>query len=167
MSLEAGYNWQIKNYVLGLAADANWINSAHSSGTAYHDGDTVVAKSDIAVSKVDFLSTIRARLGYVVSDNILLYGTGGLAIVRFSGGWNDTDYPDAGNKTSDVQWAIGWAAGAGADYRLNERWFLRGEYLHVEAHADLVTFNIPESETYGQRNSLDQDMFRFGVYYKF
>jgi outer membrane immunogenic protein len=158
-SLEAGYNWQINNYVLGVAVDINRLSSKHSSSAYYKD-------TDIMSLDVDYLGTLRARLGYAVSSNMLVYGTGGLAIARYTGGFADAEYTP-GDKTSDSQWALGWVAGAGVDYRLTQNWFVRGEYLHVATSADLSTFEIGEAESYTQKSSLTQDMFKAGIFYQF
>ncbi len=160
-SLETGYNWQSRDYVFGIAADISRLNSKSTSAT------TSPLTADTMSIQGDYLSTIRARLGYAVTGSTLLYGTGGLAIVRFSGGYLDVGTPDPGNKLSDTQWGIGWTAGAGIDYRLAQNWFLRGEYLHVSASANLSTNNIPEVEAYTQVSSLQQDLFKLGIFYQF
>jgi outer membrane immunogenic protein len=165
-SLEAGYNWQRGNYVLGAAIDISKLSVKQSSGTAWMDGLDAVPDTDTASVSVDYVATLRARLGYAVSNNLLLYGTGGLAAVRFTGGYYDTD-AIAGDKTSDTQWALGWAAGAGADYRIAQNWFVRGEYLHVAASTRLVTYVRSENETYSVLNKFDSDMFKLGVFYQF
>jgi outer membrane immunogenic protein len=161
-SIEAGYNWQFNNYVVGAAVDISRLSSKHTSGTANND----VTATDIMSSNVDYLGTLRARLGYVVTSNMLVYGTGGLAVARYTGGYADSDYTP-GDKSSDSQWGLGWVAGAGVDYRLTQNWFVRGEYLHVSTSANLSTFEITEVERYTQKSSLTQDMFKAGIFYQF
>jgi outer membrane immunogenic protein len=172
VSVEAGYNWQIGSYVVGVAADMSWLNSKQKTGVSYLDGDTVYSNDPNSMSsKVDYLGLIRARLGYAVRDNVLLYGTGGLAVARYRGGFNDLpgdgDYPAGSVKSSDTSWGLGWVAGAGVDYLLTEHWIIRGEYLHVDTSTTLSTYNAYESEQYAQLSKLQQDIVRFGLYYKF
>ena len=60
-SLEAGYNWQIQNYVVGVAVDITRLSSKHTSGAGYDEG-THYSDPDTMSSNVDYLGTLRARL---------------------------------------------------------------------------------------------------------
>jgi outer membrane immunogenic protein len=70
-----------------------------------------------------------------VWDNLLAYGTGGLALghfqssfaqtVSFSPGY-DTVYTAGGGAE------FGWVAGAGLEYKLLDHLLLRAEYLHYD-----------------------------------
>ncbi len=161
-SIEMGYDWQLGLYVLGLAADLNAVSARHNSGTADYEGPD----TDTIIGKVDYFGTIRARAGVTFQNNLLLYGTGGLALSRIKGGYYDSD-GGAGEKTSDSAWGLGWAAGAGVDYRFREHWIFRAEYLHVSTSANLSTFSVEEQEVYAVKTFLDQDIGRFGILYKF
>src|SRR3954453_18962233 len=63
-----GYNWQFGTIVAGIEADGAWADISNSVTVAG------ITSSD----KVQALSTIRGRIG-VAFDQVLLYGTGGLA----------------------------------------------------------------------------------------
>jgi outer membrane immunogenic protein len=88
-------------------------------------------------SKVDWYGTVRARLGLVPFDRLLLYGTGGLAYGKvetsklessvFSGGIANRLWQ--GN-SSEIKW--GWTVGAGAEYALTPQVAVRMEYLYVD-----------------------------------
>jgi outer membrane immunogenic protein len=168
-SAEAGYNWQIGRYVLGIAVDLNWLNSSHTSRVGYIDGGELILDSvDIMRNKVEYLSTFRGRLGYAAANDILLYGTGGLAIARFKGGYDDLpQHGDGASNPYDTEWGVGWAAGAGVDYRLSTHWLGRAEYLHVETSAKLTSYCPSETEQFVQISKLQQDMVRFGLLYQF
>jgi outer membrane immunogenic protein len=165
-TVEAGYNWQHGDYVIGAVIDFGRLNAKHSSGTAYMQDSDVVPDTDTASLAADWFGTVRARLGYAAGSNLLIYGTGGVAAVRLTGGFVDTDAV-AGDTTSDTSWALGWAAGAGADYRISQNWFIRGEYLHVSASTKLVTYVVDENEAYSVKSTFDSDMFKAGLFYKF
>jgi outer membrane immunogenic protein len=103
-----GYNWQFGTIVAGVEADNN---SATVSGVT-------------ATAKIDALATVRGRVG-VAFDHVLLYGTGGLALV-------DTKVTATNGvlTLSDSKSQTGWAAGAGIEWMFLPRWSLKAEYLY-------------------------------------
>jgi outer membrane immunogenic protein len=128
--VEAGYNWQINSFVLGLEADMNWL-----SGTATRNltlvGIPGLTAGDVMtnMTHVPFLATVRPRLG-VTFDHALLYVTGGLAI----GTLQTTDSflslsPATVTQSSSL---AGWTVGGGLEYAITRNWSVKGEYLHVD-----------------------------------
>lgn len=113
-----GYNYQFdNNLVLGAEGDLGY------SGVK-GDNVGVEAKSGLEGS-------LRARLGYAVTPDVLLYGTAGGAgqRVKVSDGTYD-----------DTNTALGWTAGAGADIKLTEAVFGRVEYRYTDLGTD--TYNL-------------------------
>jgi len=84
-----GRNWQSGLIVYGLEADISLSGMDH----------------------VDWIATIRGRVGYLISPNILLYGTAGLGLVDFGSTETDLVY------------------GAGIEGKLTPTTTLRLEYL--------------------------------------
>jgi outer membrane immunogenic protein len=80
----------------------------------------VSATSDEA--KLEWFGTVRGRVGYLLNDGLLLYGTGGLALgqisasdnVNVSAAINGFQYNPLGQSKTN----IGFAAGAGVEGRL-------------------------------------------------
>jgi outer membrane immunogenic protein len=82
---QIGYNWQFANWVAGLETDLQGIAHHEESGSFF----TVVPQpafpafplaSAATVSRsLDYLGTVRGRLGWTPAGNWLRYGTGGLA----------------------------------------------------------------------------------------
>jgi len=71
---QIGYNWQNGPIVYGLEADVSYAD---------------ISDSIFGVElSVDLLATARGRLGYLITPNILVYGTAGFGIVSFSGSVN-------------------------------------------------------------------------------
>jgi outer membrane immunogenic protein len=70
------------------------------------------------------LATVRGRIG-VAFDQVLLYGTGGLALAdsKFSAS-------GLGITLSDTKTQTGWTAGAGVEWMFLPRWSLKAEYLY-------------------------------------
>ena len=100
---------------------------------------------------ISWFGTVRGRLGYLVNDQVLLYGTGGLAYgrVEVSGVTNvngttfdigsQTSSPFAASGTSAFSASgvnIGWTAGGGIEGKfaswLPPNWTWKLEYLYVD-----------------------------------
>ena len=78
---QAGYNWQFSSLVLGLEGDisiADWSRTTTVFDEPL-DGFGVAADAiGRATAQIDMLASVRGRLG-MAFDNILVYGTGGVA----------------------------------------------------------------------------------------
>lgn len=106
-----GYNWQQDNFVYGAEADLGY------NGTKGSDNG-LSAKTGIEGS-------LRARLGYAVTPEILLYGTGGLAA-------KDQKIDDSVTGVNDNKAMLGWTAGAGTDIKITDNVFGRVEYRYTD-----------------------------------
>lgn len=149
-----GYNWQISNFVAGLEADISngpkGITRRGTSGPYWHCG-TGDCDADIT-----YYGTVRARFGYAI-NRTLIYGTGGFAYGRSSGGIFDSDQQGHGMNT-------GWTLGGGAEYAFTQHIVARAEYLHVDLG------DIKFGEGYGGsrfRGHGSFDTVRVGIAYKF
>jgi len=131
---QIGYNWQFGATVIGLEADFDGTTlskSASFTSAATVLGTTLTTSAN---AKLDYLGTVRGRLGFVPMDRLLIYGTGGLA------------YGDVKTTTSVVPNAVpgglwsgssssvrtGYAVGAGLEYAVTNNFTLRGEYLYYD-----------------------------------
>lgn len=118
----AGYNYQIGSFVVGAEADAEYANT--SGG--FHDDLTGAGAGR---AKVKGMGSLRARAGFVVFDNALLYVTGGLALVR-----TDYTYSRLINDPVDENFSknrLGWTVGGGVEYNITSNLFVRGEYRYT------------------------------------
>jgi outer membrane immunogenic protein len=104
-----GYQWQQENFVYGAEADLGYNGVKGSSAG-------VEAKGGLEGS-------LRARLGYAITPEILLYGTGGLAAKN--------QKIDNGI-TSDSKAMVGWTAGVGTDIKITDNVFGRVEYRYTD-----------------------------------
>jgi outer membrane immunogenic protein len=139
----AGYDFQISpKVVLGIVGDIGWMHGDAGYRVERAFGD--VAKVDFdqgtpdelgyPVAELDLtqLVTVRGRLGYLVSPNVMLYGTGGVAV-----GWVDASLKCVGcgpaflSESADETY-IGYAVGGGAEYRFADNWSAGLEYLYVD-----------------------------------
>jgi outer membrane immunogenic protein len=82
--VQAGYNWQSGSLVFGIEGDisfTDWDDSGVILDADLGDFDGRFEGTDALVTAradVDFLASIRGRVGYAF-DSVLLYGTGGVA----------------------------------------------------------------------------------------
>lgn len=104
---QLGLDWQSGNLVLGAEADLAW---AGMNADEDHSGDGDV---------VDYLGSARLRAGAAL-DRFLVYGTGGLGVAGISDPLDD----DPG------ELELGWTAGAGGEYLLNDRMSVGVQYQH-------------------------------------
>lgn len=137
--ISAGYNWQVEQVVFGIEAD---LNALSLSGTMKKDVtgvfDDLDPGSDLKVIdkvnyNIDAFGTLRGRLGFAI-DNVMVYGTGGLAYGHMQADSEVYGQDSAGSttwKTSESDWNLGWTVGGGIEYGI-DRWSLGLEYLYVD-----------------------------------
>jgi outer membrane immunogenic protein len=174
---QAGANWQWRRYVGGLEIDqsATGIRGSSASRVATDPIFFPLPVSGAMADKFDLLGSARARLGYLVRPDILIYGTGGLAWTRYV--QTLTNQNDTLTINSMPSWRAGWVAGVGGQMRLwNSNWLGRVEYLHYDfgnSSAQSVGFIDPLSPTgldverLTTSGRLTADVLRAGVDYKF
>jgi len=147
---QAGYNFQFYNaFVVGLEADIQGIAGSSSSGNAVtaapstspiEDPSTAV-RSSTASKRLDYLGTVRGRLGYLFTPTLLVYATGGLAYggANLSASYFATDVgafsPFAvpvfgGSSYSDTR--VGWTVGGGLEWMFMPNWSAKLEYLYYD-----------------------------------
>lgn len=132
-----GYNFQSDALVFGIEGDFSW--------TDFKDSHT---ESDEEIGKVEFLASVRARLGYAM-DNVLVYATGGVAFTdatfetKQHGNDDEVDFKD-----------IGGVVGAGVEYGISESFSLRAEglYYFFGEEQDISDFH---SSSEGEEIELD------------
>jgi outer membrane immunogenic protein len=176
--MHAGFNWQSGAVVGGLEGDLSFTDIKGSSFNAASALTTFSANSLTAANSgaFDMLGSGRGRLGYLVSPNVLLYGTGGLAWTRFVDNNDSTalsvNIPPPGSfgingSISTPSWRFGWVAGLGVETRLfDSNWLARVEYLHYDFgnSGSSANSNSLSSLTTG---NLTLDVVRAGISYKF
>jgi len=147
-----GYNYQINNWVLGAEADigralrdSKSVIGIPGTGT----GIALVAGTNLSQTTIDMTwdGSLRARAGYLVAPDVLVYGTGGIAFQHVGEtilcsafdpaptGCGLAGSPDVGSAVNTT--LTGWTVGGGIEERLGRHWMLRGEYRY----SDFGTFN--------------------------
>jgi opacity protein-like surface antigen len=179
----AGYNWQWgQRGIVGLEIDYSAADIKRTQGVTANFTDCCeFVGTRTLQSKLDSLASARARVGFLVGPEFLLYATGGAA-------WGHTKFTDTVVRNGGMTLGIvdsrasanhfGWVAGAGAEWKLwGTGMMLRVEYLHYDfgsaslafdttvtrsGHAPFkdTSFNLPLER-------LTTDVVRGGVSYKF
>lgn len=147
LGAHAGFNYQFNRIVLGLEADWFWLgdrsSSTFSTTEPVSNGGTAGTRTtDVTVyGGVESMFTVRPRVGVAVTDRLLLFGTGGLAIGDTSiGSFADIAeaYTDPNKSAAaawdggDSGWELGYAVGGGAEYALSDRMSVRLDGLFYD-----------------------------------
>jgi outer membrane immunogenic protein len=164
---QIGYNWQFyNNFVAGIEADIQGIASSHSATSLAGIGINPVFGAGVPIAQVasvsrslDYIGTVRGRLGWLFTPTLLVYGTGGLAY----GGVNTNasimqqvlnvgDIPNpyfGGGAFSDTR--VGWTAGGGLEWMFMPNWSAKVEYFYYDlgnvTYALSPLVNIPANGT--------------------
>jgi outer membrane immunogenic protein len=141
---QAGYNWQMQNWVWGLEADIQGTDEKGSRGFTCPTGICtagtlpagffalvfVIPGAAVPVSleqKIDWFGTVRGRAGVLVSPKVLLYATGGLAY-----GEVKSTETIGGFGFSNTDTRVGYTVGAGIEGVIAGNWTAKLEYLYVD-----------------------------------
>jgi outer membrane immunogenic protein len=149
---------------------------------------TVTTNQD---AKIDWFGTARGRLGYLITDQVLLYATGGVAygqvklsgLTTASGVVIGSAHPIAPTSAafSASNTNAGWAAGGGVEgklgYWLPSNWTWKLEYLYVDLGSlDTVTpgpspvmpsINASSLGTISTHTHFTDNIVRAGLNYQF
>lgn len=171
--LQLGANYQRGLFIFGIEADVSWADLSADGAFITVPGNTLWDVS----SELEVFGTLRGRLGYLATSNVLLYGTGGLAWGIVDTQQATTHNPGgnamAGARTSGDSSHIGYAIGAGGEFSISPNVTIKAEYLYVDLGEEGVhlkgtvspTDPTPWSESFEQ--DLDFHTFRVGLNYKF
>lgn len=163
--VQVGYNWQFNpNWVLGVEADI--AASSYQGKISGNVGNNFGNINFEAGTEVEWFGTVRGRIGYAM-DNVLLYGTGGLAYGDVKSSISGSlGGPGINESTSDTEY--GWTIGGGLEYGITKNITFKTEYLYVDLGSKtLLDINSGE----GQFVKIDADTkfhtLKAGLNYKF
>jgi outer membrane immunogenic protein len=168
-----GYNWQVTPlWLIGLEGDIDWVGA--KSQTSVGPFPVIGPVFTTVSTELDWLSTVRGRIGYTPAPEALLYVTGGLAVGEHKLGNAAVD-PLAGpplNAASTTQsTSTGWTVGAGAEWRVAPQWSVKAEYLYVDLGSLNSTINytyLPNTSSLTTHLHYDSyNIFRAGITYAF
>lgn len=137
---QLGYNWHRSNWLFGIEAD---IQASGEKGNgsqsltlpAFVTGQgplpalTVIGTSE---HKLNWFGTLRGRVGFLPTQRVLLYATGGLAYGELEASYALTAVGVGTTALSLSKTRAGWTVGAGAEIGLASRWTAKVEYLYMD-----------------------------------
>ena len=147
---QLGYSRTLQHqFVTGLEVDIQGIAGATRSGpTLIHVNNSntgahpVSVESDLIASKtIDYLGTLRGRLGFLATPTMLLSATGGLA---YGGVSSRTIIAQSyllspgnvqnnwGSTGSYADTRVGWTAGGNLEWMFRPNWSTKIEYLYYD-----------------------------------
>jgi outer membrane immunogenic protein len=163
---QIGYNWQFSPaWVGGFEADIQGIGNGSNSGAlnsaisvtsvTFVNGTVpdVINTQITSSARVDWLGTVRGRVGFLATPTFLVYGTGGLAYGEVKASTSITQSnTDCGNFGAAAcvasnaaafgaisQTRTGWTAGGGFEWMFAPQWSAKAEYLYYDLGS--VTFS--------------------------
>jgi len=122
---QAGYNWQRGTWLFGLEGDLQYSDERGSGEVCLVAGCAVGTGLFTANYKLDWFGTARGRVGFLPTERVLLYATGGLAYGHLS----------ATAPLIPLSWGstrAGWTVGAGAEAAIDRNWSVKLEYLYMD-----------------------------------
>jgi outer membrane immunogenic protein len=130
---QVGYNWQLApNWVVGIEADIAAADLHQSNTLLLPGGGRPMSASE----RLNWIGTVRGRVGFVPTDRLLVYGTGGFAYGdgSLSAALSNINGCAGNNcQTGSTSGTLtGWAAGVGAEWAFLNNWSARVEYLHFD-----------------------------------
>lgn len=145
---QVGFNYQFGGAVLGLEADIQGVGARGRGGfLGRADASVLGIPSETTAigveneKSLDWLGTVRGRVGYLVTPSLLGYATGGLAYGKAtldawgSQAWVGTigqflQTPGAAGRLSDT--LVGWTIGGGAEWAFAPNISVKAEYLYYD-----------------------------------
>ncbi len=166
---QIGYNWQFQNWLGGFEAD---FQGTSQGSTHSFTCPTGVCAPGVAVpatltQKLDWFGTLRGRAGIVVTPQVLLYGTGGLAYGQVD------SYSTLPGATTANKVNAGWTVGGGIEGLIAGNWTVRLEYLYLDLGRISSSFTSGAAAlgggtlASGFSSRVTDNIVRVGVNYKF
>lgn len=150
---QAGYNYEFsKQFLLGFNIDFDGLTNSKNKITLQKtvnlvDYDENYAGSLAIKQRMNYLGTVRARLGYVYHPTFLVYATGGFAYsnVTLDTAWTAQEslgsavFPAISTQNNSNNTLTGWTAGAGIEWLFKPNWSAMLEYTYYSFN----NFNVP------------------------
>jgi outer membrane immunogenic protein len=172
---QIGCNWQMGVFVLGGEADINYTDIDKSIGVVIPP-NPALRTDEIGIAEgvqSKWLSTIRARIGFLPAPAWMIYATGGLAIanVKFADAAVFA-HSDTFNAAGNDDTRTGWTAGGGVEWMFMPKWSLKLEGLFVDlGNVNFVSINslpaVFPNSTIAHRHSFTETIARAGINFHF
>jgi opacity protein-like surface antigen len=119
----AGHDWQQGRIVYGVSANVDWLDFEDQSHDYLFGG-----KTDTYGYDLDWVAAVRGRVGYLATDDLLLYGTGGVAVTQVRASSERDGFFDSFDHVTATR--VGGVVGGGLEYAFTPNWSVKTEYVH-------------------------------------
>jgi outer membrane immunogenic protein len=161
---QIGYDWQVTyggmGFVTGVEADIQGIaaSGGNNSRNSFYPGPSNGSQTGgytisdsiwnnvTGSANLQYLGTVRGRIGYLLTPSLLVYGTGGLAYGGVSINLNQSQFYNGtlsgGGTTTNLgglsafgnanysNTQVGYTAGGGVEWMFLPNWSAKAEYLY-------------------------------------
>jgi outer membrane immunogenic protein len=174
---QIGYLAEFGKLVMGLEASFDWMKADGSNGTtASYVSFPAITYSFTEKVSSNWLALFTARVGWNMG-NWYPYITGGLAVAdfKYASSYSDNNGPGWFGAGSFEQVKTGPTVGGGLEWRFDNHWSLRGEYLYVSfsrlSNGTYSIFNTafapPNGGSFGFSPKFSESIARAALSYKF
>ena len=147
---QAGYNWQVTNWVLGVEGDLQWSGEKGRAGyLCSTGGGSLICMPPITFlpggaagtalvvdQSLQWFGTLRGRAGILATPKVLFYGTGGLAFGEIKTTGTMAGFNAAGGAIGSIgstsTTRAGWTVGVGIEGKITQNWSAKLEYLYMD-----------------------------------
>jgi outer membrane immunogenic protein len=153
---QAGFNYQIGQFVLGIEGQISWTDIGRSTVTTIGG---VTLTDDV---NLNWVATVAARFGFAFG-NALLYAKGGVAFADWNANFRTSNFGtivNAGNTET------GWMVGGGLEYGFAPNWSAKIEYNFMSFDLDRSSFTFG-GVTSAIDHNLDIHVVKAGINYRF
>jgi outer membrane immunogenic protein len=162
--VQAGFNWQASNLVLGVEGEYSW---ADVHGTATSASPVLPGFTSTVTAKDKDYALATGRLGYA-ADNWLFFAKGG-------GAWAQTSSSGTGflasgavfDTTTASATRSGWVVGAGVEWGFAPNWSAKLEYNHMDFGNTNVSVLSSVSGNLNVSSTSTVEVVKGGVNYRF
>jgi len=164
---QIGYNYQFANsFVAGLEADIQGIAASNGSTLEFSQAPVAgfpanpIDQNLSSSRRLDYLGTVRGRLGFTITPTLLVYGTGGLAYGQTQSSTSITQIVENSaalpNHSSSFgsfsNTRVGWTAGGGIEWLFAPNWSVKAEYLYYNLGS--VTYGLSPLQNFTTAGTL-------------
>ncbi|MDQ6868596.1 MAG: outer membrane beta-barrel protein [Pseudomonadota bacterium] len=145
---QIGYNYQFANsFVAGLEADIQGVAASNGRQLVFSQATVAgfegnpIDQNLSASRRLDYLGTVRGRLGFTITPTLLVYGTGGLAYGQTKSNTSITQIVESAAAALPNHYSsfgsfsntrVGWTAGGGIEWLFAPNWSVKAEYLYYD-----------------------------------
>ena len=159
--VQAGYNWQVQQWVLGIEADIQGTGQTDDPLFCGTPGCPAGSLYGTSATKLPWFGTVRGRVGYswniAPNQPVMLYATGGLAYGEVDETYTEGVVGGPSSTLSFHSTRAGWTVGAGGEGRIGQtNWTMKLEYLYMDLGSDSGAFGAtgaPVKTLFGLNNS--------------